>query len=147
MIIKCIDKLEILSRVTGVVVALIAIFALFLPASMWQLAEAKIAQLYGANGWVYYEVGEARKLTEHGNLHLLKVTETAYYEEISVGDKLRVSGDVSFRSANGTDKPKTFVLINGDCVIVTSQPNNKIEVKKAKSGGWLQVSTSPCGLF
>ena len=40
-----------------------------------------------------------------------------------------------------------YILINGDCVIVTSSPNNEVEVKSAKSGGWLEVETSPCGLF
>ena len=147
MISKAINKLEILSKITGIVAATLAICAIFLPSFIWKPIESKIASIYGANGWVYYEVGENRKITNDGNFYLLKETETGFYEEIKVGDKLRVSGDVNFRRGPSSDQPRSFVLINGDCVIVTEQPRNKVDVQEAASGGWLKVATSPCGLF
>lgn len=143
----CIDKLEVISKITGIVASIFALCALFLPSSIWKVAESQIAQIYGANGWVYYEVGEEREITKDGNFYLLKESPTGYYNEIEVGDKLRVVGNANFRSGKGSSEPKTFVLVGGDCVIITSKPRDEYSVKKAKSGGWLKVATSPCGLF
>ncbi|WP_155730436.1 hypothetical protein [Pseudoalteromonas luteoviolacea] len=143
----CIDKLEIISKTTGIVASIFALCALFLPSSIWKVAESQIAQIYGANGWVYYEVGEEREITKDGNFYLLKESPTGYYNEIEVGDKLRVVGNANFRSGKGSNEPKTFVLVDGDCVIITSKPREEYSVKNAKSGGWLKVATSPCGLF
>lgn len=141
------ERLEAVSKVTGIIAALVAILAVLLPSVIWRPIESVIASIYGSNGWVYYEVGENRAITSDGNFYLLKETETGYYDEINIGDKLRVSGDVNFRTGPGSNHPRSFVLINGDCVIVTSNPKNKIEVETAQSGGWLEVATSPCGLF
>ena len=141
------DKLEVVSKVTGIIVAIFAILAVLLPAFLWKPIEATIASIYGTSGWVYYEVGENRKITSDGNFYLLKESETGFYSEIEVGDKLRVSGDVNFRNEPTNSAPRSFVLINGDCVIVTNEPAHKVEVQEAKSGGWLNVATSPCGLF
>ncbi len=141
------EKLELASKVTGIIAALVAICALFLPATLWKPIESVIAIIYGTNGWVYYEVGENRKITDDGNFYLLKETETGHYEEIEIGDKLRVSGNVNFRSGPGAEYPRSFVLITGDCVIVTRSPKNAVEVTDAESGGWVNVATSPCGLF
>lgn len=141
------DKLEFLSKVTGILAAIVAICAVFLPAPLWKPIESRIASIYETNGWVYYEVGKNRALTNDGNFYLLKETVTGFYDEIKVGDKLRVSGDVNFRNGPSSDSQRSFVLINGDCVIVTETPRKKVEVSKAESGGWLKVATSPCGLF
>lgn len=141
------QNIELLSKIVGGIAALIALCAVFLPSTLWKPIESIIAQIYGTNGWVYYEVGENREITGDGNFYLLKETETGFYDEIKVGDKLRVSGDVNFRSGPSSRHPRSFVLINGDCVIVTRPPNNESDVQQAKSGGWLEVATSPCGLF
>jgi len=141
------EKLEIVTKATGIVAALVAICALFLPSALWKPVESVIAMVYGTNGWVYYEVGKNRKITHDGNFYLLKETETGFYEEIKMGDKLRVAGDVNFRSGPGVEYPRSFVLITGDCVIITRPPKNKVDVENAESGGWLKVATSPCGLF
>ncbi len=141
------DKLEALSKITGIIAAVIAICAVLLPSSLWKPIESVIASIYGTNGWVYYEVGENRTITDDGNFYLLKETETGFYDEIQIGDKLRVSGDVNFRNGPTSDSPRSFVLINGDCVIVTETPSKKVNVQQAESGGWLRVATSPCGLF
>ena len=138
---------DALLRTTGVLAALAAIAAVVLPTAVWKPIEARIATLYGTTGWVYYEVGENRTITNDGNFYLLKETPTGYYEEIDVGDKLRVSGDVNFRSEQGKNAPRSFVLIKGDCVIVIDTPADPVDVRQAKSGGWLNVATSPCGLF
>jgi hypothetical protein len=140
-------KLELLSKLVGILAAIAAVSAIALPASVWKPIEAKIASIYGTNGWVYYEVGNNRTITADGNFYLLKETPTGYYNEIEVGDKLRVAGDVNFRNGPSQEAPRSFVLINGDCVIVTKKPERKVNVTTAKSGGWLQVATSPCGLF
>ncbi len=142
-----VDKLEVLSKITGIIAATIAICVILLPAPLWKPIESVIASIYGTNGWVYYEVGKNRAITDDGNFYLLKETETGFYDEIQIGDKLRVSGDVNFRSAPSLDSPRSFVLINGDCVIVTETPSKKVDVQHAESGGWLKVATSPCGLF
>lgn len=142
-----VEKLEGITKATGIIAALVAISAVLLPPALWKPIESVIASVYGTNGWVYYEVGENRTITDDGNFYLLKETETGFYEEIKIVDKLRVSGDVNFRNGPNLESPRSFVLINGDCVIVTSRPNNEVEVKSAKSGGWLEVATSPCGLF
>lgn len=142
-----VDKLEVLSKITGIVAAVVAICAVLLPAQLWKPIESVIASIYGTNGWVYYEVGKNRTITNDGNFYLLKETETGFYDEIQIGDKLRVSGDVNFRNSPSSDSPRTFVLINGDCVIVTETPSKKVDVQHAESGGWLKVATSPCGLF
>ena len=144
---RIIDKLEIIPKLTGIIAAIIALSAILLPSSIWKPIESSIASFYGTNGWVYYEVGKNRAITDDGNFYLLKESNTGYYEEIQKGDKLRVSGDVNFRSGPGSEHPRSFVLINGDCVIVTETPYKKVDVRKAESGGWLEVATSPCGLF
>ncbi len=141
------DKLEVLSKVTGIIAAIFAILAVLLPAFLWRQIEAKIASIYGTSGWVYYEVGKNREITNDGNFYLLKESETGFYSEINIGDKLRVSGDINFRNGPTNSAPRSFVLITGDCVIVTNEPAHKVEVQEAKSGGWLNVATSPCGLF
>ena len=102
MISVLVERLELVSKVTGIISALIAISALALPASIWRPIESLIASIYGSNGWVYYEVGENRTITSDGNFYLLEETETGHYDEIRVGDKLRVSGDVNFRTGPGT---------------------------------------------
>lgn len=147
MISVLVEKLESITKATGIIAALVAISAVLLPPALWKPIESVIASVYGTNGWVYYEVGENRTITDDGNFYLLKESETGFYGEIKVGDKLRVSGDVNFRNGPNLKAPRSFVLINGDCVIVTGSPNNEIEVKSAQSGGWLKVATSPCGLF
>ena len=45
------------TKIVGGIAALIAIFAIFLPDVIWNPVEAKIASIYGINGWVYYEIG------------------------------------------------------------------------------------------
>ncbi len=66
------EKLELASKVTGIIAALVAICALFLPATLWKPIESVIAIIYGTNGWVYYEVGENRKITDDGNFYSKK---------------------------------------------------------------------------
>ncbi len=144
---EILDKLEILPKIVGVFAAILAICAVLMPSFLWKPFEAMVASVYGVSGYVYYEVGVNRKITSDGNFYLLKVTKTGYYDEIAVGDKLRVAGDVNFRSGPGREFSRSFVLFNGDCVVVTSTPKKEVKVEKAKSGGWLNVATSPCGLF
>lgn len=62
---------ENLSKIVGGIAALIAVLAIILPNFIWNPFEAKIASIYGIEGWVYYEVGENRELTNDGGLFLL----------------------------------------------------------------------------
>ncbi len=139
---------ELLSKVVGGVVALIAVLAIILPDFIWNPVEAKIASIYGINGWVYYEVGEKRKLTNDGGLFLLSDSPKALYNDIKLGDKLRVGHDVNVRQGPTNEYPVILVLEKGVCVIVTETPKHeKKDLVSAVSAGRLKITTTSCGIF
>lgn len=143
-----IKSFEDLSKIVSGFAALIAVLAIFLPDFIWNPVEAKIASIYGINGWVYYEVGEARKLTNDGGLFLLSDSPKALYADIKTGDKLRVGHHVNVRKGPTNEHPVILVLENGVCVIVTESPKYEIKnLVNAVSGGRLKVSTTSCGIF
>jgi len=145
---KLVGFLDITAKIVGGIAALIAIAALLLPKFIWNPFEAKISSLYGINGWVYYEIGIDRKLTEDGGLYLLKNSEKALYEDIVVGDKLRVGHDVNLRQGPTKEFPVFLALERGVCVIVTNPPSHAQKgLKDAISGGRLKVTTTSCGIF
>ena len=140
--------LDQVAKIAGGIAALIAICAIFLPDIIWNPVEAKIASIYGINGWVYYEIGEHRELTDDGGLYLLKKSEEALYTDIRVGDKLRVGHDINVRQGPTNEYPPILVLEKGACVILTEKPQHeKTGLMQAKSGGRLKVSTTACGIF
>ena len=139
---------DVVAKIVGGMAALAAILAIVLPDDLWNPVEAKIAAIYGINGWVYYEIGENRELTNDGGLYLLKESDKALYADISVGDKLRVGHDVNVRQGPTNEFPPILVLEKGACVIVTEKPRHeKVGLSNAVSGGRLRISTTACGIF
>ena len=145
---KRLKSFEVLSKIVGGVAALIAVLAIILPDFIWNPVEAKIASIYGINGWVYYEVGKNRALTNDGGLFLLNDSAKALYTEIRIGDKLRVGHDVNVRQGSTNSDPVILVLEKGVCLIVTETPKHeKKNLVYAISGGRLKITTTSCGIF
>jgi len=144
---QLLEILEVPVKIVSSIVAILAIGAFISPKSIWSPIEALISQKFGISGWVYYEVGDHRSITEDGQLYLLKASSEGLYNEIQLGDKLRANSAVNFRQDKGLISNIVFLLNSNDCVIVISRPEDPVTPKQAKSGGWLQVSTTPCGLF
>ena len=142
---KIMKSFEVLSKIVGGVAALIAVLAIILPDFIWNPVEAKIASIYGINGWVYYEVGENRELTNDGGLFLLNDSAKALYPDIRTGDKLRLGHDVNVRKGPTNEHPVILVLEKGVCLIVTETPKyEKKDLVNAVSGGRLKITTTSC---
>ena len=142
--------IEIPGKIVGFTASMVALCAFVLPRSIWAPVEAYIAQIYGVSGHVYYEIAENRALTEHGQLYLLKKSIGAKYDQIDRGDRLRAASAVNFRVDRNKDAEVLFTVQTGECVIVTAPPTHPLTQFKNTgviSGGWLDVATSPCGLY
>lgn len=124
--------------------------------------------LFGIQGAVYYEIGPNDDAmfasvdangdeVVDGGLFLLR-DGNRDFSDLSWGDILQAGTEKNFRSwreiengkaedgAENVNIPKIFVLREGECVVVLS-PIKERPPKQAKSGGWLRVATTACGLF
>jgi hypothetical protein len=141
---KSFGVLETTAKIVGVVAALLAALSFVLPpAGNWM--DITTSRRFGAGGYVYYEIGKDKELTDAGQLFLLRPG-SGLFEDIACGDKLQAASEVTFREHSKTDSRPIFLLNKGDCVIVLKR-DHAISVEHALSGGWLKVSTTACGLF
>ena len=136
--------LSIAPKITNFLVIFAVINFLVPPLST--ITEHFVAWRFGVQGWVYYEVGINRSSTEHSSFFLLREGK-ANYKEVGPFDKLQANTTVFFRSEPSKEGEVIFTLDKGSCVTIISFPNHPVEVKKAQSGGWLNVSTINCALF
>lgn len=135
-------------------ILIFAILGLFFK-SFDQYIARFVSERYGFIGWVYYEVdnnGDPTEMNgkaeEGGALYLLK-TGGLKYSDIVAGDKFQAKSAVNFRDKpTAQDGSRTvFVLQTGECVVAIREPMTPVEVTPPKSGGWVRVATSACGLF
>jgi hypothetical protein len=113
-----------------------------------------------------------RQPTEKGQLYLLRNGEREF-GSVGWGDVVQAQSEIYFRAAgrcgearNCASAPVVFVLQKGDCAIVIGRayddsgpddpdpnapPLGTVETRSqglvAKSGGWLKVATTACGIF
>ncbi|MGC1495585.1 MAG: hypothetical protein WA790_07240 [Sulfitobacter sp.] len=139
-----VEYLGTTARVSGGVLAVVAIISLFIPL-FEKTVTAFIAWRFGALGHVYYEIDAENEVTTHGQLRLL-ASNRFLFDDIKWGDKLQSATDVNFRDAPTKRSRTRFILSNPNCVIVL-KVGEPYPVEKAKSGGWLYVGTTACGLF
>ena len=143
-----ISFLDSWAKIGSGLIVILALAGLSLPNSLWSKIEAIIASKQGITGFVYYEVGKNRGLTNDGQLFLLSDSINAFYQDIKKGDKLIANSEVRLRIKPNKEYPRVFELQKRDCVIVIEDPANEVhDLKDAVSGGWLHIATTACGIF
>lgn len=123
-----------------------------LPSNQQVNTQATTTQSQLITAWIYYEVGKDGKPTRDGQLEVLPTgTPLPDFRKIKQGTVLRTLSPVNMRQTPpDTDEqlnaPPLATLRGGSCVRVLSNadPKQETEVSRARSGGWLQVSTQPC---
>ena len=93
---------------------------------------------------------DSGQLKVDGGLFLLRNGDRDF-DDLGLGDILQAGTAKNFRTTEGdpsdvVENPKMFVLNRGECVVVLSRflDSNPFQ---ARSGGWLKVATTSCGLF
>ncbi len=119
--------------------------ALSLAPPIGTLVNVLTAWRFGVIGHVYYEIGGNRDLTKDGQFFLLR-RGSGDFRDLAFGDKLQAASEVDFHESDHNDSPTIFRLRQGDCVVVVWR-DRELHVEFARSGGWLLVATTACGLF
>mgnify|MGYP000241371680 CR=1 FL=1 len=145
------ERLEKATKAVGVAIAAVAILSFVIP-PLGTLVNVITAWRFGAVGYVYYEVAK-KEGVEDGNYLINKYQQLRLlasggdsYEDISMGDRLQAASEVNFREEGTGSGRIIFVLSPRDCVVVL-RANDPYPVTEARSGGWLKVATTACGLF
>ena len=135
---------ELAAKSVGIVGACRALLGFLVP-PIGNVVNLVTAWRFGAVGYVYYEVGPNRTLTDDGRFYLLRAGD-GRYQDISIGDRLQAVDEVHFRVWPTGNSPTIFLLGFRDCVIVLGR-DHEVSVTPPHSGGWLKVATTACGLF
>ena len=160
---QLVEKSDSIGKLAGALVVFAAIMAA-IPLVDGYL-KAATGVVYGVNGAVYYEIGPdgdamfastyqndagEKKKRVDGGLYLLRNGERNF-TDLRIGDVLQAGTDKRFKSRDGEphttkNNPDIFILRPGECVVVLSK-RHEVKPEQAKSGGWLNVATTSCGLF
>ena len=144
-------ELETATKAIGVAIAAIAILSFVIP-PLGTLVNVITAWRFGAVGYARYEVAPKESsrggnyLTPRGQFWLLSSDPGDDYQDLRIGDRLQAASPINFREDKDSDARIIFVLDKGDCVIVLGA-DDPVESEGARSGGWLKVATTACGLF
>jgi hypothetical protein len=138
------DWLEKAAKTIGTIAVLVAALSFFIP-FIGPAVTVVTAWRFGVIGHAYYEIGDNRTLSKDGQFYLLR-SGSGDFADLAFGDKLQAASEVRFHEADDAKSPTMFLLRQGDCVIVVRRDREK-SVQAARSGGWLTVATTACGLF
>lgn len=144
--------------------AILVIVSTLIP-PIGRYVNAATAWRFGATGVLKYEIGVVKKTGEIkptpnvGDLYLLRGGDRNF-GDLGFGDILQAKSTNYFREDNGCDNddqkncskaPRVFELQKGQCAVVIKQlykdSGPDTEYFKDKSGGWLRVASTRCGLF
>ncbi len=96
------------------------------------------------DGFAYYEVSKAGRLTDDGQLAPHPRRPMPPFEQLKTGDILRANSRIYLRAGPSGDTQLVGVLQSGECIIVIEGQKTSYPVKDAASGGWLPIQRVSC---